>query len=80
MTSVNGENETRPVGVKAAMAATAKGKRSLVDEGKNLQQVLALKQEVNKTKLLDSLLSRTEPLTELEVALKDKLISEMLSM
>ncbi|WZZ86665.1 hypothetical protein YC2023_115244 [Brassica napus] len=80
MPSVNGENETRPVGVKAAMAATAKGKRSLVDEGKNLQQVLALKQEVNKTKLLDSLLSRTEPLTELEVALKDKLISEMLSM
>jgi len=77
MPSVNGENETRPVGVKAA---TAKGKRSLVDEGKNLQQVLALKQEVNKTKLLDSLLSRTEPLTELEVVLKDKLITEMLSM
>uniref|UniRef100_A0A0D3C375 Uncharacterized protein n=1 Tax=Brassica oleracea var. oleracea TaxID=109376 RepID=A0A0D3C375_BRAOL len=77
MPSVNGENETRPVGVKAAKAATAKGKRSLVDEGKNLQHVLALKQEVNKTKLLDSLLSRTKPLTELEVALKDKLITEM---
>uniref|UniRef100_A0A0D3E5D8 Myb-like domain-containing protein n=1 Tax=Brassica oleracea var. oleracea TaxID=109376 RepID=A0A0D3E5D8_BRAOL len=76
MPSVNGENETRPVGVKAAKAATTKGKRSLVDEGKNLQQVLALKQEVNKIKLLDSLLSRTEPLTELEVALKDKLITE----
>nr|VDD53583.1 unnamed protein product [Brassica oleracea] len=80
MPSVNGENETRPVGVKAAKASTAKGKRSLVNEGKNLQQVLALKQEVNKTKLLDSLLSRTEPLTELEVVLKDKLITEMLSM
>nr|VDD22767.1 unnamed protein product [Brassica oleracea] len=79
MPSVNGENETRPVGFKAAKAAMAKGKRSLVDEGKNLQQVLALKQEVNKTKLLDILLSRTELLTELEVALKDKLITEMLS-
>ncbi|KAF3596402.1 hypothetical protein DY000_02026512 [Brassica cretica] len=81
MPSVNGEASptARPIGVKAAKAN--KGKRAVGEEEKILQgfqQMWELKDKVNKSKLLDSLLARTEPLTELEVALKNKLISEML--
>ncbi|XP_048603651.1 glutathione S-transferase T3-like [Brassica napus] len=89
MHSVNGEDEpmARHIGVKAAKA---KGKRLVGEEGKNLevfQQMwdlkakdLALKDKLSKTKLLDNLLAKKEPLSELEVALKNKLITEMLSM
>ncbi|KAF2582717.1 hypothetical protein F2Q68_00001040 [Brassica cretica] len=88
MPSVNGEDEpmARHIGVKAAKA---KGKRLVGEEGKNLeafQQMwdlkakdLALKDKLSKTKLLDSFLAKKEPLSELEVALKNKLITEMLS-
>ncbi|KAL0801719.1 hypothetical protein Bca101_056895 [Brassica carinata] len=88
MPSVNGEDEAmaRPIGVKAAKA---KAKRSAGEEGKNLQEFqqmweikekdFVLKDKLSKTKLLDSLLAKTEPLSELEVVLKNKLITEMLS-
>ncbi|XP_013704328.1 glutathione S-transferase T3-like [Brassica napus] len=83
----------RPIGVKAAKANKVKravGEEEKILQGfqqmwelkqKDLQeqtQLLNMKNKVNKSKLLDSLLARTEPLTELEVALKNKLISEML--
>ncbi|XP_013617543.1 PREDICTED: glutathione S-transferase T3-like [Brassica oleracea var. oleracea] len=83
----------RPIGVKAAKANKGKravGEEEKILQGfqqmwelkqKDLQeqtQLLNMKNKVNKSKLLDSLLARTEPLTELEVALKNKLISEML--
>ncbi|XP_013623879.1 PREDICTED: glutathione S-transferase T3-like [Brassica oleracea var. oleracea] len=89
MPSVNGEDEpmARPMGVKAAKT---KAKRPMGEEGKNLQELrqmweikakdLIMKDKLSKTKLLDSLLAKTEPLSELEVALKNKLITEMLSM
>ncbi|KAF8092372.1 hypothetical protein N665_0416s0028 [Sinapis alba] len=89
MPSVNGEDEpmARPIGVKAAKA---KAKRSVGEEGKNLQQFqlmwemkakdLAMKDKLSKTKLLDSLLAKTESLSDLEMALKNRLITEMLSM
>uniref|UniRef100_A0A0D2ZVB9 No apical meristem-associated C-terminal domain-containing protein n=1 Tax=Brassica oleracea var. oleracea TaxID=109376 RepID=A0A0D2ZVB9_BRAOL len=88
MPSVNGEDEVmaRPIGVKTAKA---KAKRPVGEEGKNLQELrqmweikandLAMKDKLSKTKLLDSLLAKTEPLSELKVALKNKLITEMLS-
>ncbi|KAL0674822.1 hypothetical protein Bca4012_002803 [Brassica carinata] len=88
MPSVNGEDEpmARPMGVKAAKT---KAKRPMGEEGKNLQELrqmweikakdLIMKDKLSKTKLLDSLLAKTEPLSELEVALKNKLITEMLS-
>ncbi|KAF3531598.1 hypothetical protein DY000_02041695 [Brassica cretica] len=41
---------------------------------------LAFKDKLTNKKLLETLLTRTKPLTDLEVALKNKLISEMLSM
>ncbi|KAF2607060.1 hypothetical protein F2Q68_00043949 [Brassica cretica] len=90
-TFVAGEDKAmaRPVGVKAAKAkgrskATASG-----DEVKPLvefqsmweirQKEFALKEQLNKQKLLDSLIAKTEPLSELEIALKNKLITDMLS-
>ncbi|XP_013679783.1 glutathione S-transferase T3-like [Brassica napus] len=88
MPSVNGEDEVtaRPIGVKTAKA---KAKRPMREEGKNLQELrqmweikandLAMKDKFSKTKLLDNLLAKTEPLSELKVALKNKLITEMLS-
>ena len=89
MPSVNGEDEAmaRPTGVKAAKA---QAKRLVGEEAKKVQQFqqmweirerdLAFKDKLTNKKLLESLLTRTEPLTDLEVALKNKLISEMLSM
>ncbi|WZY82885.1 hypothetical protein YC2023_029269 [Brassica napus] len=87
--SVNGEDEAtaRPIGVKAAKA---KAKRSVGEEGKNLQDFqqmwelkakdIAAKETHDNKKLLDKLLGKTEPLTDLEVALKEKLIKEIFFM
>ncbi|XP_048615842.1 uncharacterized protein LOC106444850 [Brassica napus] len=86
MPSVNGEDEAtaRPIGVKASKA---KAKRSVGEEGKNLQNFqqmlelkakdIASKEKLSQTKLLDKLLAKTEPLSDLEVALKNKLIKDM---
>uniref|UniRef100_A0A0D3BC02 No apical meristem-associated C-terminal domain-containing protein n=1 Tax=Brassica oleracea var. oleracea TaxID=109376 RepID=A0A0D3BC02_BRAOL len=86
MPSVNGENEAmdRPIGIKAAKA---KAKRSVGEKVKIPQGFkdmwekkandLAFKDKLSNKKLLDSLISKKEPLTELEVALKNKLITEM---
>ncbi|CAA7017820.1 unnamed protein product [Microthlaspi erraticum] len=83
--------EERPIGVKAAKAAkfkaTKTGKRTTEEREAamtNLQSVAALsdKQFANKHTLADkhflaSLLGRTEPLNDIEKALKDKLISQI---
>ncbi|KAG2287716.1 hypothetical protein Bca52824_047320 [Brassica carinata] len=88
MPSVNREDEAtaRPIGVKASKA---KAKISVGEEGKNLQDFqqmwelkandIAAKEKLSQTVLLDKLLAKTEPLSELEVALKNKLIKDMLS-
>ncbi|KAL1225554.1 Glutathione S-transferase T3 [Cardamine amara subsp. amara] len=82
----------RPAGVKASKA---KGKRSLsnrntvAQESKDMlefqdmwaikEKDLRMKDKLSDKKLLDSLLLKTEPLTDMELALKNKLISDMLS-
>ncbi|XP_013594932.1 glutathione S-transferase T3-like [Brassica napus] len=90
-TSVAGEDEAmvRPVGVKAAKAKGRSKGTASEDEVKPLvefhrmweirQKDFALKEQLNKQKLLDSLIAKTEPLSELEIALKNKLITDMLS-
>ncbi|XP_048625258.1 glutathione S-transferase T3-like [Brassica napus] len=90
--SVGGdEGMARPAGVKAAKGKTkpavSKGKTSEA-EGKlcvdfqNMWEIkqkdFELKDKLNKQKLLDSLITKTEPLTEPEIALKNKLIKDML--
>ncbi|XP_048620540.1 glutathione S-transferase T3-like [Brassica napus] len=83
------EGMARPVGVKAAKA---KGKKSmskpatLEEERREFQSMweirqkdYALKKKLNKQKLLYSLIANTEPLSELEIALKNKLINDMMA-
>ncbi|XP_048600267.1 glutathione S-transferase T3-like [Brassica napus] len=81
-----GEEEAmaRPVGVKAAKAK-AKTKPTSSSEAVEFQGLWEIKQKdfenkdkLNKQKLLENLIAKTEPLSELELALKNKLISEML--
>ncbi|KAF8116955.1 hypothetical protein N665_0013s0014 [Sinapis alba] len=91
---VNHEEEAmaRPVGVKAAKAKgkkTVSKKATLEEEEKERMEFriiwdirkadFALKETLNKQKLLDSLIAKTEPLSELKIALKNKLINDMLT-
>ncbi|XP_048622963.1 glutathione S-transferase T3-like [Brassica napus] len=75
----------RPAGVKAAKAASAK--KPIVDKeadekfGKLCsikEKDLVLTERVSKMRLLDSLITKKEPLSEKEEALKSKLLTEML--
>ncbi|KAF8057843.1 hypothetical protein N665_1253s0001 [Sinapis alba] len=83
--SSQGDQATRSPGVKAAKGAS--GKRSLLDHEAVLQfqtmwsikeKDLAGKERLSKMGLLESLISKKEPLSEFEEALKKKLINEML--
>ncbi|KAL1207069.1 Glutathione S-transferase T3 [Cardamine amara subsp. amara] len=82
----------RPAGVKAAKAKgkkTGSNKNSVEEEAMSVKafqsvweikkQDLAMKEKLAKHKLLDSLIAKSEPLDEEELALKKKLISDMLS-
>ena len=84
-TSVVGEDEARPVGVKAAKAK-GKSKATKSEEAVEFQSLWEIKQKdfmlkdkLSKQKLLDSHIAKTESLTDLEIDLKNKLITEMLS-
>ncbi|KAL0656338.1 hypothetical protein Bca4012_076922 [Brassica carinata] len=86
-----GEDEamTRHVGVKAAKARGKSKAKASEKEVKPLvefqsiweirQKDFVLKEKLNKQKLLDSLIAKTETLSELEIALKNKLINDMLA-
>uniref|UniRef100_A0A0D3C4B2 No apical meristem-associated C-terminal domain-containing protein n=1 Tax=Brassica oleracea var. oleracea TaxID=109376 RepID=A0A0D3C4B2_BRAOL len=82
-----GEEEAvgRPAGVKAAKA---KNKRSVSKEEGVVdfqkmweirERDYVMKDKLNKQKILDSLIKKIEPLTETEIALKNKLINDMLA-
>ncbi|XP_009148768.2 glutathione S-transferase T3-like [Brassica rapa] len=76
--TVPDSDEARPPGVKACKAAKRKkpGNEAAFDR---LEIILEKKQNISKQKILDRLLSKNiATLTEAEVALKDKLVSEML--
>ena len=75
----------RPAGVKASKAACAK--KPIVDNEASLkfqtmcsikEKDLALQERVSKMALLNSLISKTDPLSEIEQAVKTKLLKEML--
>ncbi|XP_024013308.1 glutathione S-transferase T2-like [Eutrema salsugineum] len=80
-------SEVRPPGVKAAKAK-AKNTNCGKEEGKARQDFdslweckqkdLEMKARLAKHKTLDNLLAKTEPLSEIEDALKTKLINELL--
>ena len=83
------EEMPRPIGVKAARVKGRNKSKASEEEVKSdvevqsmwelRQQDFVLKDKLNKQKLLDHLLAKIEPLSELEIALKNKLITDMLS-
>ncbi|XP_048615630.1 glutathione S-transferase T3-like [Brassica napus] len=73
-----GEPEGRPPGVKAAKTGSKKKKSGREEELGKLQGVLEVKEKLSRAKILDRLLAKKEPLTEMETSLKMKLMSEML--
>ncbi|XP_048620223.1 glutathione S-transferase T3-like [Brassica napus] len=78
---VQGDEEVtgaRPPGIKAAKAA--KKKKGVQEESNQteLRTVLEMKDKLNKQKLLEKLLEKPDPLSEMEMSQKLKLISEML--
>ncbi|KAF3580700.1 hypothetical protein DY000_02032997 [Brassica cretica] len=66
--------EVRPYGVKACKAAKLKkhGKEAVYDK---LQSMLAVKQNISKQKLLDRFLAKKDTLSDIEVSLKNKLVT-----
>ncbi|XP_048604681.1 glutathione S-transferase T3-like [Brassica napus] len=78
---VQGDEEVtgaRSPGIKAAKAA--KKKKGVQEESNHteLRTVLEMKDKLNKQKLLENLLEKPDPLSEMEMSLKLKLMSEML--
>ena len=73
-----GEPEARPVGVKAAKAATKRKKSGKEEELSQIHAIMEMKEKLSKQKMLDRLLAKKDPLTKMETSLKLKLMSEML--
>ena len=69
--------EVRPPGVKASKAAKRKkhGNEAAYDQ---LESMLVVKENISKHRLLERLLARKETLSEIEVSLMNKLITELL--
>ncbi|WZZ71778.1 hypothetical protein YC2023_083148 [Brassica napus] len=72
------EPEERPNGVKAAKAAKKRKKTGKEEELAKLENLLEIKKQISKKSLLESLLAKPEPLSEMESALKMKLMSDLL--
>ncbi|XP_033134194.1 glutathione S-transferase T3-like [Brassica rapa] len=73
--------ESRPEGVKAAKAKRNTGKGKSVAEIATVWEMkkddLVRKERLSRLAILDTLLTRTEPLTEAEVVVKNKLLAEL---
>ena len=72
------EPQERPIGVKAAKAADKRKKFGKEEELGQLKELMEAKRQISNQSLLASLFANTEPLTEMKLALKMKLMSEML--
>ncbi|XP_013639301.1 glutathione S-transferase T3-like [Brassica napus] len=72
------EPEERPIGVKAAKAGSKKKKSGKEEELGKIEGLLEIKKQISRQNVLESLLAKTEPLDDMELALKMKLISEMM--
>ena len=72
------EHEARPVGVKAAKAAGKRKKSGKEEEMSQLEAIREMKGKLSKQKILERLLAKKDPLSEMEESLKLKLMSEML--
>ncbi|XP_048605461.1 glutathione S-transferase T2-like [Brassica napus] len=71
------EPESRPDGVKAAKAAGKRKKSGNEEEMSQLQSIMEMKEKLSKQKILERLLAKKDPLSEMEESLKLKLMTEM---
>uniref|UniRef100_A0A0D3A0T4 No apical meristem-associated C-terminal domain-containing protein n=1 Tax=Brassica oleracea var. oleracea TaxID=109376 RepID=A0A0D3A0T4_BRAOL len=72
------EPQERPIGAKAAKAAGKRKKIGKEEELGQLKDLMETKRQISNQSLLASLAAKTEPLSDMEEALKIKLMSEML--
>ena len=72
------EPQERPIGVKAAKAAGKRKKLGKKEELGQLREMMVTKKEISNQSLLASLVAKTEPVSDMEEALKIKLMFEML--
>ncbi|WZZ58085.1 hypothetical protein YC2023_058192 [Brassica napus] len=72
------EPEARPIGVKAAKAVLKRKKSSKELELSKLEALFEIKQKLSNQKILERLIAKQDPLSEMETSLKNKLMSEML--
>ncbi|KAF2593865.1 hypothetical protein F2Q70_00044723 [Brassica cretica] len=66
--------EDRPIGVKAAKAASKRKKTGKDEELTKLEGPMEIKKQISRQILLESLLAKPEPLSDMELALKTKLL------
>lgn len=76
-----GEGEIRPEGIKAAKARRNSSQGKAVENYRNMWELkmedLAKKEKLSKLAVLDTLLTRKEPLSESEEAVKNILLAEL---
>ncbi|XP_013633376.1 PREDICTED: glutathione S-transferase T2-like [Brassica oleracea var. oleracea] len=74
-----GAAEPRPMGVKASKAASKRKKSGREEELEKLQGILEKKDKISKQKVLERLLAKNDPLSEMETSLKLKLVQYKVS-
>lgn len=78
-----GEQEERPEGVKTAKAKRSNGKGKSVADNAEVwdmrDQELGKKEKLSKLAILDTLLAKSQPLSEAEEVAKNKLLAEFFS-
>ncbi|XP_048599574.1 glutathione S-transferase T3-like [Brassica napus] len=70
--------EARPIGVKAAKASIKRKKSGREEELEKIQCIMEMKEKISKRKVLERLIAKTDPLSEMKTSLKMKLMSETL--
>ncbi|XP_022563910.2 glutathione S-transferase T2-like [Brassica napus] len=74
-----GDNEVRPIGIKAAKAKRSNGQGKSMAEYTTIWEMkkedLAMKEKLSKLAILDTLLAKKEPLSEAEEVVKNKLLA-----
>lgn len=72
------DHQIRPEGIKAAKARRSNGAAKALDDYKTIWEIKkddgAMKEKLSKLAILDTLLSKTQPLTEAEEVVKNKLL------
>ncbi|XP_048624082.1 glutathione S-transferase T3-like [Brassica napus] len=71
------EPEERPIGVEAAKAGSKRKKTGKEEELAKLENLLELRKKISQQSLLESLLTKPKPLSEMESALKSEVLDHV---